>query len=147
MGCLSSKAAISKNGKSAYGLYKSSNLSQQEIELRTEAPQFSKEFHHSRVNIKYAWASQRGYYPDSLDKENQDSYSILPSIVTKVHSQTDVALFGVYDGHGTDGHLASRYVRNEVLIKLLIISGLDSTCNLLLPIHTIPAAYESDCNA
>ena len=116
MGCLSSKAATSKTGQSGYSMYKSSNLSQHEIEMRIEAPQSSKEFHHAGVNIKYAWASQRGYYPDSLDKENQDSYSILPSIVTKVHNHTDVALFGVYDGHGTDGHLAARYARNEVLV-------------------------------
>ena len=30
------------------------------------------------VNITAAWVSRRGYYPENLNKENQDSYSFHP---------------------------------------------------------------------
>lgn len=115
MGCYTSKSSSKFARKSTSDVYRSSNLSQSEIEMRTEAPQSSESFVHCGISIKYAWASQRGYYPDSPDKDNQDCYTILPSIKMKDGSTTDVALFGVYDGHGTDGHLSSRYARNQVL--------------------------------
>lgn len=114
MGCFSSKSTSKFARKSTSDVYRSSNLSQHEIELRTEAPQSSENFLHCGISIKYAWASQRGYYPDSPDKDNQDCYSILPSIKMRDGATTDVALFGVYDGHGSDGHLSSRYARNQV---------------------------------
>lgn len=113
MGCFSSKSSAKDSRKSSSNSNKLSNLSQHEIELRIEKPLNSQSFVHSGISIKYAWASQRGYYPDALDKENQDSYSILPMIKIK-DGAADVALFGVYDGHGDDGHLAARYARNQV---------------------------------
>ena len=114
MGCVSSKPQVIGSGKAGFG--KISNLSQHEIELRIDAPRNSDKVTHSGIEITYAWASQRGYYPDAPDKENQDSYSILPQIKVK-EGYGDTALFGVYDGHGTDGHLAARYVRNQVIYK------------------------------
>ena len=110
---MSSKSSVDLSQKSP-SFQRMSNLSQHEIELRIDAPQNSVMFTHSGIVMKYAWASQRGYYPDTPDKENQDSYSILPQIRVKEES-SDVALFGVYDGHGTDGHLAARYVRSQVV--------------------------------
>jgi serine/threonine protein phosphatase PrpC len=46
----------------------------------------------------------------AIDKENQDSFSILP----KLSNQSDQALFGVFDGHGKEGHFCSRYARDKV---------------------------------
>ena len=41
-----------------------------------------------------------------------------PSPVVRIKDgRSDVALFGVYDGHGEDGHLAARYARNQVNCK------------------------------
>ena len=116
MGCFSSKSSAIDLKGSESNSYRLSNLSQHEIELRTDASKKAEEFYHSGISIKYAWASQRGYYPDAPDKENQDSYSILPMVRIK-DGRSDVALFGVYDGHGEDGHLAARYARNQVNSK------------------------------
>ncbi|KAL4165416.1 hypothetical protein KRP22_014127 [Phytophthora ramorum] len=35
----------------------------------------------AKLNTQYAFASQRGYYPDALDKPNQDSCTILPAFM------------------------------------------------------------------
>ena len=51
--------------------------------------------------------SQRGYYPDAIDKENQDTYSVNPSL----NGDPNVHFFAVYDGHGRDGDKCSRYTR------------------------------------
>lgn len=124
MGCLSSKN-LDVNSRKFPSNSNKMNLSQHEIELRIDKPLNSQSFVHSGISIKYAWASQRGYYPDALDKENQDSYSILPMIKVK-DGAIDVALFGVYDGHGNDGHLAARYARNQVS-KTKVISDTTAT--------------------
>ena len=115
MGCMSSKS-IERSGLNAS---KIGSLSRHEIELRIDAPPNSEKFTHSGITFKYAWASQRGYYPDSPDKENQDSYSVLPSASTKVGGSSDIAFFGVYDGHGNDGHLSSLYAKNQVRLANL----------------------------
>lgn len=44
----------------------------------------------------------------ALDKENQDCFSVLP------HFGHRRAYFAVYDGHGKDGNLCSRFVRDHV---------------------------------
>lgn len=68
--------------------------------------------------LRYATLSQRGYYPEDLYKANQDAHV--------VHLDFDGvsgdALFGVFDGHGRDGDLCSRFVRdnlNETLTAAL----------------------------
>jgi hypothetical protein len=61
------------------------------------------------IDFDYAYVSLRGYYPEDLDKENQDSYSILPAM------DCNLAFFAVYDGHGKEGHKCSRFVRDKVL--------------------------------
>ena len=44
----------------------------------------------------------------ALDKDNQDAFSVLP------HFGHQRAFFGVYDGHGKDGHLCARFARDHV---------------------------------
>lgn len=63
----------------------------------------------SGIDFNYAYVSLRGYYPEDLEKENQDSYSIIPAM------DRNVAFFAVYDGHGKEGHKCSRFVRDKVL--------------------------------
>ena len=44
------------------------------------------------------------------NKENQDSYSIIPNF----EKIKDGAYFAVYDGHGVRGNYCSRFVRDKV---------------------------------
>lgn len=62
------------------------------------------------VQIRYAWVSQRGYYPDALDKANQDSLTVK----LNVGGSADTAFFGVFDGHGTSGTECARFARDRV---------------------------------
>lgn len=47
----------------------------------------------------------------ALDKENQDAFLIVPSFGRTVDQQ---AFFGVFDGHGRDGHHCARYARDHL---------------------------------
>lgn len=109
MGCSSSKDV--GTGVKKDRLDYSSHASAKKMII--DAPKKSESFMHAGMTIKYAYASQRGYYPDTPDKENQDSYSVLPKIGVEGITD-DIALFGVYDGHGYEGHHISRYARNQV---------------------------------
>ncbi|CAM9881757.1 unnamed protein product [Pylaiella littoralis] len=57
--------------------------------------------------VRYAFASQRGYYPDAEpNKANQDSFIVVPDFCGD-----NVSLFcGVFDGHGETGDLCSNFV-------------------------------------
>jgi serine/threonine protein phosphatase PrpC/CRP-like cAMP-binding protein len=59
------------------------------------------------VTCSYTMLSQRGYYPESLNKANQDSYAIHPCM----HETTTQHLFAVYDGHGQYGDYVSNQCR------------------------------------
>mmetsp|Transcript_49196 Transcript_49196/g.81695 ORF Transcript_49196/g.81695 Transcript_49196/m.81695 type:complete len:1065 (-) Transcript_49196:122-3316(-) len=60
--------------------------------------------------LKYAYLSQRGYYPEDLYKNNQDSFKIIPNF----NDDPDTIFFGVFDGHGSDGDSCSYYVRDNI---------------------------------
>lgn len=74
-----------------------------------------------RKRLRYASLTQRGYYPDDLQKSNQDKLSI----THKFGGVEGDSLFAVYDGHGPMGHefasygkkhlpqLLTKYVRRE----------------------------------
>ena len=102
--------------------HRKKSLSKSEIQQRIDAASENKIVVHADLKIQYAWVSQRGYYPDELDKDNQDSYTILPTVTKKKtdkngvvqNNKTDLAYFGVYDGHGKAGHLCSWYVRDNL---------------------------------
>lgn len=65
--------------------------------------------HH--FNLKYSFLTQRGYYPDSPDKENQDSFCIR----TQMQGNPNLHFFGVFDGHGQFGAQCSNFVRDKLL--------------------------------
>jgi hypothetical protein len=64
----------------------------------------------SRYTIKYAYVSQRGYYPDSPDKMNQDAFCVH----TYFGGGPEQHLFGVFDGHGEFGTPAAQFAREKV---------------------------------
>ena len=56
-------------------------------------------------SLDYCYVSQKGYYPNELGKANQDGYLILNEIMGDVNCH----LFGVFDGHGSEGDLCSHF--------------------------------------
>lgn len=66
-------------------------------------------------DLRYSFLSQRGYYPESLDKANQDSYCIH----TPFGPSPDDHFFGVFDGHGEYGAQCSQFVKRRLCENLL----------------------------
>ncbi|KAJ4791708.1 hypothetical protein LUZ62_042954 [Rhynchospora pubera] len=60
--------------------------------------------------LQYSALSHRGHYPDSPDRENQDSFII----TTELLSNPNLHLFGVFDGHGAFGTECARFVRDRL---------------------------------
>eukprot|EP01033_Poteriospumella_lacustris_P013111 gene13111-9389_t len=84
-------------------------LTELEIQSRIEASKSVQTLEIDGVKMRYAFMSQRGYYPEALDKDNQDAYSLIPQFGADKESQ---AFFGVYDGH--DGHYCARFARDNL---------------------------------
>lgn len=61
-------------------------------------------------SIEYAYVSQRGYYPEAPNKTNQDTYCVQ----TEFKGNPNSHLFGVFDGHGTQGTACSIFARDKV---------------------------------
>ncbi|XP_051126756.1 probable protein phosphatase 2C 35 [Andrographis paniculata] len=68
----------------------------------------------SNLKLCYSLLSQRGYYPETPNKENQDAYCIR----TNIRGNPDVHFFGVFDGHGMSGGQCSNFAK-ERLIEIL----------------------------
>ncbi|XP_061357967.1 protein phosphatase 2C and cyclic nucleotide-binding/kinase domain-containing protein isoform X1 [Gastrolobium bilobum] len=69
----------------------------------------------SDYELRYSFLSQRGYYPDALDKANQDSFCIH----TPFGNSPDDHFFGVFDGHGEFGAQCSQFVKQKLCENLL----------------------------
>jgi serine/threonine protein phosphatase PrpC len=65
--------------------------------------------------LKYSFLTQRGYYPDSSDRENQDSFCIR----TQIQGNPNIHFFGVFDGHGEFGAQCSNFVKDR-LVEILV---------------------------
>jgi serine/threonine protein phosphatase PrpC len=61
--------------------------------------------------LRWATASQRGYYPNDPNKPNQDA-SIVQAHIVK--GRAGRHWFSVFDGHGPDGHKCSEFVRKHL---------------------------------
>lgn len=122
MGCGQSKPSIIRSANGGV-----TRLSQQDLQKRVEAPKENEVLEYCGMTLKYAYVSQRGYYPDSKlyryvvfwlvhsefagpDKPNQDSFKIIP----KFADDPRQAFFAVFDGHGKEGHTCAWYVRDHV---------------------------------
>ena len=64
----------------------------------------------SGITLRYAYLSQRGYYPEDLYKANQDAFKVVP----RFGGNDDHIFFGVFDGHGVDGDSCSYFVRDNI---------------------------------
>ncbi len=62
------------------------------------------------LTLRYAWLTQRGWYPDEPEKHNQDSYQCIPSL----GGADDEILLAVFDGHGKYGTECATFARDNV---------------------------------
>lgn len=79
------------------------------LDVSKELKEFPVEGKNYNFKIKYCYASQRGYYPNSLNKANQDSYLICESIL----NDNSCSIFGVFDGHGESGDYCSYFAADN----------------------------------
>lgn len=68
-----------------------------------------------KYELRYSFLSQRGFYPDALDKANQDSFCIHTPFGTNPNDH----FFGVFDGHGEYGAQCSQFVKQKLCENLL----------------------------
>ncbi|XAR57163.1 Phosphoprotein phosphatase [Bertholletia excelsa] len=66
------------------------------------------------LRLEYSVLTQGGYYPDTPDRENQDSFCIK----TQIQANPNVHFFGVFDGHGLYGTECSNFLKNR-LVEIL----------------------------
>eukprot|EP00549_Striatella_unipunctata_P010962 CAMPEP_0118704850 /NCGR_PEP_ID=MMETSP0800-20121206/19501_1 /TAXON_ID=210618 ORGANISM="Striatella unipunctata, Strain CCMP2910" /NCGR_SAMPLE_ID=MMETSP0800 /ASSEMBLY_ACC=CAM_ASM_000638 /LENGTH=717 /DNA_ID=CAMNT_0006606859 /DNA_START=123 /DNA_END=2276 /DNA_ORIENTATION=+ len=85
-------------------------MTRAEIESRIDAIKESRSAIFGGLRVRYAYLSQRGYYPEDVNKPNQDAYSIAHNFCNE---PTD-AFFGIYDGHGRDGDKCSGFARENL---------------------------------
>lgn len=60
--------------------------------------------------MKYAYVSQRGFYPEEPFKANQDAYCVHHNLC----DGKDDAFFAVFDGHGKDGDGCAIFAKNDL---------------------------------
>jgi hypothetical protein len=61
-------------------------------------------------SVRYAFVSQRGLYPDSPDKPNQDALAVHPHFA----GDPEQLFVGVFDGHGEAGTACAQFARDRV---------------------------------
>ena len=79
--------------------------------LLVDAIKETKELICGGLKIRYAYVSQKGYYPDQLNKANQDAYSVIERFGS---SDSNDAFFAVYDGHGEIGDKCAQFARDKL---------------------------------
>lgn len=68
----------------------------------------------ANLTLYYSSLTQRGHYPDSPNRRNQDAFLI----ETHLQSNPNLHLFAVFDGHGQFGAECAEFVR-ETLARIL----------------------------
>lgn len=68
-----------------------------------------------KYELRYSYLTQRGYYPEALDKANQDSLCVHTPFGTDPNDH----FFGVFDGHGEYGTHCSQFARKQLCDNLL----------------------------
>lgn len=109
--CLKSSGGVSR--KLGYHHSHRKNIQAQRVLKNVSVPS------HNFV-LEYTFLTLRGYYPDSLDKQNQDSFCIR----TEIQGNPNIHFFGVFDGHGQFGSQCSNFVRDRLVEKLSNDPGL-----------------------
>ena len=87
-------------------------LTQEEVNARIQCCDKTQHFTLGKTNfmLRYAYLSQRGYYPEDLYKNNQDAFKVIPNF----SDDPNTIFFGVFDGHGAYGDACSYFVRDNI---------------------------------
>ena len=74
----------------------------------------------NKFQITWAYLSQTGFYPEDLNKANQDAVSVLSPFPSPSGAarKTNIHFFGVFDGHGKTGDSCAMYARDHVPVNL-----------------------------
>ncbi|KAH1089220.1 hypothetical protein J1N35_016477 [Gossypium stocksii] len=64
--------------------------------------------------LQFSVLTQHGYYPDTVERENQDSFCIK----TQLQGNPNIHFFGVFDGHGQYGAECSNFVKDRLVERL-----------------------------
>ena len=99
----------------------------------------------SKFTVNYAYTSLRGFYPDALQKSNQDEVCAHQLLADDMEQ----LLFAVFDGHGSEGHLCAQYAKNKVFLANIcgVWFYLHELSNKTWPtgscpsVHLLPALY------
>lgn len=89
---------------------------QEEVVKRTNSSfvvsdvQLGNETKGSVIRARYAFQTQRGYYPDDPHKANQDTYGVTHTFA----GEPGDSLFCVFDGHGDKGHDCANYAKKHL---------------------------------
>mmetsp|Transcript_12280 Transcript_12280/g.26206 ORF Transcript_12280/g.26206 Transcript_12280/m.26206 type:complete len:765 (-) Transcript_12280:235-2529(-) len=114
MGCCQSTQEETPRSSSGPGRRSSNevnkNLTQSEINKRVDSIEKSRTAKLGGVTVRYAYLSQRGYYPEDAHKPNQDSFVICDNFAD---SSSD-AFFAVFDGHGRDGDKCAQFAKDNL---------------------------------
>ncbi len=94
-------------------------LSEKEINSRVECGVDTQSVGSTGLSLRYAYRTQRGYYPDDMSKNNQDAFKVIKNL----NGNNNLAYFGVFDGHGKVGDKCSYYVRDSIEQKLKMYIG------------------------
>eukprot|EP00611_Tribonema_gayanum_P005379 TRINITY_DN145_c4_g1_i1.p1 TRINITY_DN145_c4_g1~~TRINITY_DN145_c4_g1_i1.p1 ORF type:complete len:1103 (-),score=403.39 TRINITY_DN145_c4_g1_i1:604-3912(-) len=70
-------------------------------------------------DVRYAFVSQRGYYPDAPDKANQDAFVVMP----KFGGDPNSLFVGVFDGHGGTGDECSNFAAEYLPRTIMQAAG------------------------
>lgn len=65
--------------------------------------------------LRFSYLTQRGYYPEALDKANQDSFCAH----TLFGENPNDHFFGVFDGHGEFGSQCSQFAKKQLCENML----------------------------
>jgi len=68
-----------------------------------------------KCELRFSFLSQRGFYPDALNKANQDCFCIHTPFGASLNDH----FFGVFDGHGEFGAECSQFVKKKLCENLL----------------------------
>ncbi|KAK1294363.1 putative protein phosphatase 2C 35 [Acorus calamus] len=63
------------------------------------------------LRLRYAFLTQRGFYPDSPERENQDCFCIK----SHINDDPNLHFFGVFDGHGQFGAQCAQFVEKRLI--------------------------------
>jgi len=90
------------------------NLSVKDVLARTEESDDVVECMLGDAKARYAYVSQRGFYPDDPDKANQDSFAIARHFAGVARD----SMFSVFDGHGREGTRCAQFARDSLPLAI-----------------------------